>query len=155
MGDADLRVERDDPDAKRKTVTTIVGRPKPNSAISAGTIAVSGELSKMFAHMPISSPTAFTRPIKKPTPMPTTSASAMPMPNAWRVMSAASPKRSEVTTVPMAARTSVKGGMRNTSSRRPTTSQMANQTRARTPSGSGGRRWSPRRSAGALMSSSA
>ena len=34
------------------TVTIMVGSPKPSSPMSAGTTAVSGELSKMFTHIP-------------------------------------------------------------------------------------------------------
>ena len=54
----------------RNTVTIMVGSPKPSRAISAGTTAVSGELSKMLTHMPISEPTALLVPIQIPTPMP-------------------------------------------------------------------------------------
>jgi hypothetical protein len=48
--------------------------------MSAGTTAVSGELSKIFTHMPISSPIARTRPIRMPTPMPIVRDNAMPIP---------------------------------------------------------------------------
>jgi hypothetical protein len=63
----------------RNTVTIMVGRPKPRIAMSAGTMAVSGELSKMFTHIPIRLPTAGIRPIRTPMLMPAMSASPMPM----------------------------------------------------------------------------
>jgi hypothetical protein len=112
----------------RKTVTIIVGSPNPSSAISAGTIAVSGELSKMFTHIPISDPTARLVPIRMPTPMPTTKDSAIPIRNACRVIHAACGNVDDVTTSGSAASTSVNGGSSDTSSSRPTTSQMANHT---------------------------
>ena len=82
----------------RTTVTIIVSSPKPSSAISAGTTAVSGELSKMFTHMPITDPTARLVPIRIPTPMPTTKERPIPIRNACRVIHAASAKVSEDTT---------------------------------------------------------
>src|ERR671915_2326942 len=112
----------------RNTVTIIVSSPKPSSAISAGTIAVSGELSKMFTHIPITEPTARLVPIRMPTPMPTANDRPMPMRNACSVIHAASANVSDHTTSGKAAITSLNGGRSDTSSSRPTTSQMANHT---------------------------
>ena len=112
----------------RKTVTIIVGSPNPSSAISAGTMAVSGELSKMLTHIPISDPTARLVPMRMPTPMPTVNDSAIPIRNACSVIHAASANVSDPTTSPNAPSTSLNGGRSDTSSRRPTTSQIANQT---------------------------
>ena len=109
-------------------MTIIVGSPKPSSAMSAGTTAVSGELSKMFTHIPISDPTARLVPMRMPTPMPTTSDSAIPIRNACRVIHAASANVSDPTTSPNAPSTSLKGGMSDTSPSRPTTSHSANHT---------------------------
>ena len=109
-------------------MTIIVGSPKPSSAMSAGTTAVSGELSKMFTHIPISDPTARLVPMRMPTPMPTTSDSAIPIRNACRVIHAASANVSDPTTSPNAPSTSVNGGRSETSPSRPTTSHSANHT---------------------------
>ena len=109
-------------------MTIIVGSPKPSSAISAGTTAVSGELSKMFTHIPISDPIARLVPIAMPTPMPTTKDRAIPIRNAWRVIHAASANVGDDTTSGKAASTSVNGGSSDTSSSRPTTSHTANHT---------------------------
>src|SRR5688500_12201086 len=112
----------------RTTVTTIVSSPKPSSAISAGTMAVSGELSKMFTHIPITEPTARLVPIRMPTPMPTLKEIPIPIRKASRVIRAASANVSDDTTSGKAAITSLNGGRSDTSSSRPTTSHMANHT---------------------------
>ena len=112
----------------RNTVTIIVSSPKPSSAISAGTTAVSGELSKMFTHIPITEPTARLVPIRMPTPMPTAKDSAIPIKNASSVILAASANVDDDTTSGKAAITSVNGGSSETSSSRPTISQIANHT---------------------------
>src|SRR5688572_2530519 len=112
----------------RNTVTIIVSSPKPSRAISAGTMAVSGELSKMFTHIPITEPTARLVPIRLPTPMPTAKDSPIPIRNASSVILAASAKVDDDTTSGEAAITSVNGGRSDTSSSRPTTSHMANHT---------------------------
>src|SRR5919106_463827 len=113
---------------KRNTVTIIVSSPKPSRAISAGTIAVSGELSKMFTHIPITEPTTRLAPISMPTPMPTAKDSPIPMRNACSVIHAASAKVPDDTTSGKAAITSLNGGRSDTRSSCPTTSQMANHT---------------------------
>jgi hypothetical protein len=112
----------------RNTVTTMVGRPKPSRAISAGTTAVSGELSKMLTHMPISEPTALLVPIQMPTPMPTTKDSTIPITNACKVMDAASTNVRDGTTSPIAMIEEENGGISDTSSSRPTTSHSTNHT---------------------------
>src|SRR5918992_4125083 len=132
---------------KRNTVTIIVSRPKPSRAISAGTMAVSGELSKMFTHIPITEPTARLVPIRMPTPMPTVKDSPIPIRNASREILAASAKVSEDTTSGNAAITSLNGGRSDTRSSRPTTSHMANHTSSENAIGS---RW-PRSSMSALQ----
>jgi hypothetical protein len=98
----------------RNTVTIIVSSPKPSSAMSAGTTAVSGELSKMFTHIPMSEATARLVPIRIPTPMPTTKASAIPMRNACSVIHAASANVDDPTTSPNAPSTSLNGGSSDT-----------------------------------------
>jgi hypothetical protein len=113
---------------KRKTVTIIVGSPKPSSAISAGTTAVRGELSKMFTHIPIRDPIAGLVPIAMPTPIPTTKDSAIPIRNACTVIHVASANVDDETTSGKAASTSVKGGISDTSPSRPTTSQTTHHT---------------------------
>src|SRR5919106_3600652 len=131
----------------RNTVTIIVSSPKPSSAISAGTIAVSGELSKMFTHIPITEPTARLVPIRMPTPMPMAKDRPMPMRKACSVIHAASANVDDDTTSEKAAITSVNGGRSDTRSSRPTTSQMANHASSENAMGT---RW-PRSSTSALQ----
>src|SRR5919106_4765624 len=131
----------------RNTVTIIVSSPKPSSAISAGTIAVSGELSKMFTHIPITEPTARLVPIRMPTPMPMAKDRPMPMRKACSVIHAASANVDDDTTSEKAAITSVNGGRSDTRSSRPTTSHMANHTSSENAIGI---RW-PRSSMSALQ----
>ena len=109
-------------------MTIIVGSPKPSSAMRAGTIAVSGELSKMFTHIPITDPTARLVPIRMPTPMPIESDRPIPIRNACRVIHAASANVDDDTTSGRAASTSLNGGRSDTRSSCPTTSQRANHT---------------------------
>ena len=91
-------------------------------------MAVSGELSKMFTHIPISDPTARLVPIRMPTPMPTVRDRPIPIRKACRVIHAASANVSEDTTSGKAASTSVKGGSSDTSSSRPTISHRTHHT---------------------------
>ncbi len=113
--------------ANRNTVTTTVVSPIPTTAISSGTSAEIGALTKMLTHMPSIRPTPRTRAITMPTGRPTRMASAMPIPKERSETIAAALNFPVGRIVNAAAITRVNGGIMSDNFAWPISSQAMNQ----------------------------